>query len=216
MLARPGCDVTEAWKENMLARLRGDDVEDAQRALVELTLHGCPDPVWAETVCLDNSTHPDEGIRGNAVLGLGHLARTEGLSLEARVIETVQRALQDESAYVRRHAHSAADDIRQRHGWRVRPTMIEDDFFEGRRSRSMPLVINDPVEITDGENAGQAGAVIAIESFGADPILIIELGQTGQDVKVPLRSLRRILASGQQGAAADLVLPPFGRSEPGS
>lgn len=72
------------------------------------------------------------------------------------------------------------------------------------------------MEITDGENAGQVGVVIAIESFGADPILIIELGQTGDDVRVPLRSLRRILAAGQQGAAADLVLPPFGRSEPGS
>jgi len=185
----------------MLARLRGADVEDAQRALVELTLHGSLDPVWAETVCLDNSTHPDEGIRGNAVLGLGHLARTEGLSLEARVVETVQRALQDESACVRGHADSAADDIQQRHGWKVRSPTIEDDFYEGRRSRSMPLVINDPVEITDGEHAGRTGAVIAIESLAADPILLIELGQTGEDVRVPLRSLRRILAAGHYGAA---------------
>lgn len=65
--------MTNAEKQELLTRLSCNDVEDIQQALVELTLRGCSDPE-CEGLCIDHSKHYDEGIRGNAVLGLGHLA----------------------------------------------------------------------------------------------------------------------------------------------
>lgn len=62
------------------------------------------------TACLRLSSHPDEVVRGNAILGFGHLARLFGrLGKEAPAI--VRRGLTDDSAYVRGQAYAAAGDL---------------------------------------------------------------------------------------------------------
>jgi len=68
------------------------------------------DREFVEKACLRLSGHADEEVRGNAILGLGHLARLFG-QLSSTAIETVKRALTDTSDYVRGQAHSAADDV---------------------------------------------------------------------------------------------------------
>ena len=61
--------------------------------------------------CVQLSEHSDEIVRGNAVLGLGHLARLFGrLGDEAPSI--LRRSLGDPSAYVRGQAYAAASDVR--------------------------------------------------------------------------------------------------------
>lgn len=78
-----------------------------------------PDCGWAEGICMMFARHPHSNVRGNAILGFGHLARTCGqLNLEA-VASVVLAALQDEDEYVRGQAQSAADDLLHFLGARV-------------------------------------------------------------------------------------------------
>lgn len=66
---------------------------------------------WAEAICYKLSDHPDFTVRGNAVLGLGHIARTCGSLDLARAVPIISRALSDPHAYVRGQADSAASDV---------------------------------------------------------------------------------------------------------
>jgi len=70
-----------------------------------------PDCDWSEAICLSLAQHPHFNVRGNAVLGFGHLARTcRQLNLTA-VIPIIAAALRDEHEYVRGHAEDAAGDL---------------------------------------------------------------------------------------------------------
>jgi hypothetical protein len=60
--------------------------------------------------CVKLSSHSDEVVRGNAILGFGHLARLFGrLGDEAPLI--LKRGLVDDSNYVRGQAYAAAGDL---------------------------------------------------------------------------------------------------------
>jgi hypothetical protein len=70
-------------------------------------------------VCLRLSGHPHFNVRGNAILGFGHLARTCGALDEGRVKPLIERALKDTDEYVRGQANAAADDLAHYLGWRI-------------------------------------------------------------------------------------------------
>lgn len=75
------------------------------------------DCAWATETCLRLADHADPQVRGNAVLGLGHLARRfSDLALDDRLAATLDRALDDADEYVRGQALSAHEDIEQYHG----------------------------------------------------------------------------------------------------
>ena len=76
-----------------------------------------PDSRWSEEVCIRLAVHPDANVRGNAVLGFGHLARLCGELDEASVRPLIESALRDDHAYVRGQATNAADDAAQFLGW---------------------------------------------------------------------------------------------------
>lgn len=76
------------------------------------------------------------------------------------------------------------------------PKHIDEAFYSGTRSQEVPLVINDPVEVTDGPHVGRDGAVISIEAFDPVVTLVVELGDTGEDVIVPIEALRRYDSTG--------------------
>lgn len=78
-----------------------------------------PDCAWAQDVCLRLASHPHFNVRGNAVLGFGHLARTCGALDEARVRPVVEAALRDPDPYVRGQADAAAGDLVHFLGWRI-------------------------------------------------------------------------------------------------
>ena len=69
------------------------------------------DPQWAEHICLGLVGHVDETVRGNAILGLGHIARTCRRLDVARVAPKIRAALADPSEYVRGQAEAAAGDL---------------------------------------------------------------------------------------------------------
>ncbi len=62
------------------------------------------------SACLRLSNHRDETVRGNAVLGFGHIARLFG-RLGQDGPDIVKRGLKDPSPYVRGQAHAAANDL---------------------------------------------------------------------------------------------------------
>lgn len=76
-----------------------------------------PDPSWSQETCLRLVDHDDWNVRGNAILGFGHLARTTGKLDKDRVLPLVTTALDDPNEYVRGQAHTAADDIHDYLGW---------------------------------------------------------------------------------------------------
>ncbi|MFW2341196.1 hypothetical protein [Brevundimonas sp.] len=83
---------------------------------------GCDeaDRAWAEEVCVRLSTHPQEWVRGNAILGFGHLARAFRMLDRATIEPLVRAALADPSPVVRGQAEAAADDIAHFLGWSAR------------------------------------------------------------------------------------------------
>ena len=73
----------------------------------------------AYDACVQLSSHPDEVVRGNAILGFGHLARLFGrLGDEASPI--VKKGLVDASEYVRGQAYAAAGDLQHFMGIELR------------------------------------------------------------------------------------------------
>jgi len=69
--------------------------------------------------CVRLSSHGDEIVRGNAVLGFGHLARLFG-RLGDEGPEIVRRSLEDSSSYVRGQGHAAASDLEHFLGLQIR------------------------------------------------------------------------------------------------
>lgn len=78
-----------------------------------------PECAWAQEICIRLASHPHSNVRGNAVLGLGHLARTCGALDEPRVRPLLESALRDHDPFVRGQADAAAGDAEHFLGWRV-------------------------------------------------------------------------------------------------
>lgn len=75
-------------------------------------------PGHAERVLLALAVHPHPNVRGNAILGFGHLARTAGvIHAESTVHACVSAALADADTYVAGQADSAASDLAFFLGW---------------------------------------------------------------------------------------------------
>ena len=100
---------TEADVEAVLGR--GDPAELLYVPIViGMNAEDC-DQAWVESVCFNLADHRDFNVRGNAILGLGHIARTcRKLNLD-RAVPIISLALSDANEYVRRHANHAASDL---------------------------------------------------------------------------------------------------------
>jgi hypothetical protein len=76
-----------------------------------------PDCEWAQDICVKLSSHSDYNVRGNAILGFGHLARICGVLNEEVVKPVIESGLHDEEQYVREQAVAAAGDVVFYLGW---------------------------------------------------------------------------------------------------
>lgn len=70
------------------------------------------------------------------------------------------------------------------------PEAIVEAFYAGARTEEVPFAINDSVDVVEGPHSGKGGAVISIESFRPDVTLLVELGDDGIDIIVPVSALR--------------------------
>lgn len=106
---------TRADVEAALAR---DQADELLHVPIAVSLDP-PDCAWAQEVCIRLAAHPDPNVRGNAVLGFGHLARTCGALDESRVPSILASALRDPDPYVRGQADAAAGDVTHFLRWHI-------------------------------------------------------------------------------------------------
>jgi hypothetical protein len=97
--------------------LERDDPEELLRVVLAVALHS-EDDVWAASICVRLSSHRHFNVRGNAILGFGHIARRFGrLDPTARGI--IEAGLRDADPYIRGQAEAAADDAQQFLRWKI-------------------------------------------------------------------------------------------------
>ena len=112
-------EIESATVSEVREALKRSEMERASKLIIGVALHS-PNADSAAQLCLDAASSPHPIVRGNAILGFGHLARRFG-SLERSSVERVLvAALSDPEPYVRGQASAAADDIQHFLGWAVR------------------------------------------------------------------------------------------------
>src|SRR5215217_466254 len=105
-------------KDEIESAISRNDPNDLLSAVISAALYS-DDPDWAECICLHLANHEHFNVRGNAILGFGHIARIHGKLDEGRVKPLIEAALIDESDYVRGQAHATADDVEFFLKWKV-------------------------------------------------------------------------------------------------
>ena len=109
------------WSIADVERLLGrDDPAELLHVAIAVSLDP-PDCAWAQEVCIRLAAHGDAHVRGNAILGFGHLARICGALDATRIRPLIDAAFDDESDYVRGQAHAAAGDLAHFLGWQGLP-----------------------------------------------------------------------------------------------
>ena len=77
------------------------------------------DRLFAEELCVRLAGHDDTTVRGNAILGLGHIARRFRMLATVQCKAILEAALKDDSEYVRGQAWAAADDVTHFLNWQL-------------------------------------------------------------------------------------------------
>ena len=111
--------IGEYSRDEVETALQSNDPQQLSLIVVGVALHA--EPGWAVDVCRRLASHADVTVRGNDLLGFGHLARLHGTSglRHAEVIPLIAAGLRDADAYVRGQADAAADDLEQYLGWHI-------------------------------------------------------------------------------------------------
>ena len=102
-------------RQEVEAALERNLTEELSQLVVSVSLFS-EEFSWAQRVCLRLSQHPDPEVRGNAMLGFGHLARRFG-HLDSAIRPLLKGGLKDPEEYVRKQAYAAAMDTQQFLGW---------------------------------------------------------------------------------------------------
>ena len=76
------------------------------------------------------------------------------------------------------------------------PKEANDAFYSGRRSNKIKFVINDTVQIIDGDFEGKEAAVISIESIEPEVSFLLETFDGTGDIIIPQSSIKLVVASG--------------------
>lgn len=79
--------------------------------VASLNATDCP-PGWAESICVRLAAHPDPQVRGNALMGFGHIARTCGVLDMAVVGPLLAAGRMDTDPHIKAQADEACGDIR--------------------------------------------------------------------------------------------------------
>jgi hypothetical protein len=104
--------LSDGWTTESIDRMlaSGDDTR-LHEVPIAISLNP-PDCEWAVAICTELADHSDPTVRGNAVLGFGHLARTcPDVPLSDIVAARLGAALDDAESYVAGQAMSAHEDI---------------------------------------------------------------------------------------------------------
>jgi len=89
--------------------LANNDVDKLLFIVLSVALYS-DDFEFAENFCIQLSNHEHFNVRGNAILGFGHLARIHGKLNENKIKPIIENALKNENEFVRGQADSAKED----------------------------------------------------------------------------------------------------------
>ncbi len=103
-------DPQEPFRRRVEAAFERDDPQELEDLVLEIALDA-HEREWAQACCAELARHRNANVRGNALVGFGHLARRFGQLDPQRIKRIVSIALWDRSDYVRRQARSAAEDL---------------------------------------------------------------------------------------------------------
>lgn len=105
-------------RDEVESAISADEVDALIEMVVAVSMQA-EDSAWAESVCLRLAAHSNCTVRGNAVLGFGHIARIHRKIKHPGVAKLLQEALYDPHQYVRGQASVAADDVQHFLGWKL-------------------------------------------------------------------------------------------------
>jgi len=120
--AEPAPDTAPAYaapvtEQQLAEALERNEPDELQHMALAVALHE-PDADRAFAACARLAEHPDLGVRGNAMLGFGHIARLHR-QLDERALPMIEAGLQDPAAWVRGQADSAAGEVQALLGWEI-------------------------------------------------------------------------------------------------
>ncbi len=96
-------------RDEIAAAVERNDTAELRTVVLSVAMYD-RDQEFAESFCLGLAHHPHFNVRGNAVLGFGHIARVHGKLSEEKIKPVIRKALLDEEFFVRSQAESAKDD----------------------------------------------------------------------------------------------------------
>jgi hypothetical protein len=111
--------IPEYSADEVATALDAADPAELLYVAVSVALYG--EPTWAAKVCERLARHSNFNVRGNALLGFGHLARLHrGAGLSRPVVKAlIEAGLRDADPYVRGQADAAADDLEHFLQWDI-------------------------------------------------------------------------------------------------
>ena len=71
-------------------------------------------------------------------------------------------------------------------------SVLNDQFYEGKRSKALPFVINDAVKVLSGVNSGKLAAVISIQYLDTELAYLIEHADGSGDSVVKAKDLEHL------------------------
>ncbi|MFP4979474.1 CPCC family cysteine-rich protein [Paenibacillus sp. CN-4] len=96
--------------QEIINLINSDNPDTIVDGLLSLALNA-DDGEFVQDLMVRYSRHENKTIRGIAILCFGHIARMHRAVNKELIIPLISDALNDESTFVRGHAHSALDDI---------------------------------------------------------------------------------------------------------
>ncbi len=103
-------DSVELWTHELIERaVVENDPDVLLRVVIGVSMHE-ENQQYAEALCIRLSSHPHFNVRGNAILGFGHIARVHGKLNREVVYPIIERGLSDPHEYVRGQAQGAKED----------------------------------------------------------------------------------------------------------
>ena len=105
--------ISDAW-----SALESENYELLPELVIAVALHES-DLTAATQLLLRAAQVPNPHVRGNAILGFGHLARRFRVLDRSSIEPLVAAGLGETNDYVRGQSHAAADDLNHFLGWQL-------------------------------------------------------------------------------------------------
>ena len=102
--------MTDTFKQEIEAAIEADDTEELLSVVIDIALAG-EDSIWAVGCLLELADHPNEGVRGNALIGMVHLVQRFPQMDRSQILDRIRLAAEDPELHVREQADSALNEL---------------------------------------------------------------------------------------------------------